>query len=1222
MVYVFVLTIIKEFKKVFLHNLVMTSKEVFNPGFMKDLKSIMNESLSAAKKVDVVPMFNNSVSIDKFVSQCELNFLSFLYSCFFQESQTSSAPSICELKKHQKNLYELTQILEATSVYEEDKTIQNMSYTFLKSCILNNVFAAVFGFEYPFLDQENVSTKVNMMFMEKLKKLVEVLFDSKVVYSNMNCLRHAVFYEVTRLRDIYIDKKRENINSTDEIFLSGLLLDEPDDGTLDCARTKYAEYLLTSNLIAITDTPVICPNVFHLMIRKAPSGHLYFKTIPCVLNDFILYSTNAGVTVAISMMNLMFLCVYKHRVNLLKVLLKADYKQSKKYKTITAYDVSSKYLLRFDSYGAELEIEEVRKEICGNQEMTLLHFAMRIGYTPPMITILVEKIVDAYRDLRHYYDADDVIKTRLALMIKENVAHVFLELFSTTVMSFPYVLKGNMENSAQIFRDLVPNEMHFETIFLLKYLRCSSIPFLSFTIHDVMAFASFSDVGSDEAPEKVSKQTCASFSPFFLPFVYVKLIYNVALYTYKNEKQFLAGLCEHYLPALFVVMNNHIRRLMDDGYDSTDFLFCCTMMTKIIEIQSSKGEHYQPLMDSFFEFFDFWVMEDEMKKFLLDQEKKLEAEMRLQQKEMEIMEEEDYSSRKYHQWIIQQERRQLEQKRKENEVKERQRKQEEAAELVRQQKLQKQKKLETDHLFVQSVLELDDVFTSVEERSFYNKIGKVDVNEIISEIQKKREMKHEKKKQEEERLILKQREKEEQDKLKVYLETILIPNFETAVTNNNLEDNVHVKNIRQRLGKTTCRLVEKKNLLENFLNVLLPQLFLVKEDLKKQEEEATVEAKKAAEDVMDILSSFNNSSLDNYLYQELPSDGIENIVLRELNCESFFELFMKTSWSEMKLNYLDILSAPSVASHAKTLITFFNVSKYKSRDGETAQNNLFDFMSRVLVILSFLSQHIHDNSGFDFVLKGSNALNYYVPVDCLDLDFCFSSTQKSLNSCHFYECVSATICWCLKDLFTSFYSSRCYFEIDHGSFLDKNGFKCTLKFGLNFIADRVTCTFLDKVTKKMSSLPLIDFNFGSIFSTRFRESRNSLVFNLETKMLKKTDKLSRERNSGKANLLFGTIFLPTIEALLEERVYFLVFYSEVNPKKTNAIDFASLASIVASTRDPELFYINKTMIQLSNLLKTYADPRETLRQTYANVQTQEKDFPDFDKIEVFRFLNL
>ncbi len=279
-------------------------------------------------------------------------------------------------------------------------------------------------------------------------------------------------------------------------------------------------------------------------------------------------------------------------------------------------------------------------------------------------------------------------------------------------------------------------------------------------------------------------------------------------------------------------------------------------------------------------------------------------------------------------------------------------------------------------------------------------------------------------------------------------------------------------------------------------------------------------------------------------------------------------------------------------------------------------------MSRVLVILSFISQNIHDNSGFDFILKGSTALNYYAPVDCLDLDFCFSCARKVITTSDFFERVSASICWFLKDLFTMFYSTRCSFEIDHGSFMDKNGYKCTLKFGLNCIADRVNCAFLNKETKKISSLPLIDFNFGSLFSTRFRESKNSLVFNKETKMLKKTDKASRERNVEKANLLFGTIYLPTIEALMEERVYFLVFYSEMNERKKDAIDFVNLESIVASTRDPELFYINKTMTQLCNLLKTYAEPMETLRQTYSNVQTQEKDFPDFEEVRVFYYLRL
>lgn len=1204
-----------------IREIVMSSKEVFNPGFMKDLKSIMDDSLTAAKKVDVLPMFNNSVSIDKFVSQCELNFLSFLYSCFFQESSSSSAPCLNELKKHQKNLIDLTQILEATNVYEEDKTIQNLSYTFLKSCILNNVFATVFGFEYPFLDQENMSTKVKMTFMDKLKKLVEVLFESKVVHANMKCLRHAVFYEVTRLRDIYIDKKRDNINVSDEKYLSTFLLDEPEDGTLDCARTKYAEYLLTSNFISITDTPVVCANVFHLMIRRAPSGHLYFKTTPCVLNEFLLYSTNAGVTVAISMMNLLFLCVYKHRVNLVKILLKSDYKQSKKQKTQTKYDVSEKYTLRFDSYGAELEIEEVRKEICGKQEMTLLHFAMRVGYTPQMISVLVEKIVDAYRDLRHYYDKDEIIKTRLAGMIKQNVAHVFLELFSTTVMSFPYVVKESYENSARIFCDLVPDEMHFETIFLLKHLRCSSLTFLPFTIHDVMTFASFADIGSDETSGDVNKGTCAMYSPYFLPFVYVKLIYNVSLYTYKKDEKFLSGLCDFYLPALLKVLSRHIERLMQEGYDQTDFLLCCEMMLKIIHIQSKKGDHHHLLMVKFMDFFEYWILKEDIKRSDEEDEMAREIEIQNQKKEMQNMEEAEYESKKWYQFITMQEKRQAEQKRKEMEQKEKQRKHDEFMEQAKQLKLLKQQKLESERLHVQSILEVDDLFGLTEKNVFLNKVGKTDLVSVIAEIQKKREEKKEKKRTEEEKQVMKQKEKEAHEIQTIYFDTKLLPNFESVVTDKALQDNIHVKNIFQRIGKTSCRLSEKIELLDNFFNVLLPQICYVKEDLRRQEEEAAVEAKKAAEDTMEVISIFNDS-FDSYLFSYLESAGLKNIVLGEEDPMCFFEVFMKTSWLTVKSNYLDILSAPSIVSHAKTLITNFNVSKYKSRDGESAQNNLLDFMSRVLVVLSFLSQHIHDHCGFDFILKGSNALSYYVPLDCLDLDFCFSSQKRSLNKCDFYERVSASICWFLKDLFSTFYCSRCFFDTEHGSFVDKNGYKCTLKFGLNFIADRINCTFLDKVTRRTSSLPLIDFNFGSIFSTRFRESKNSLVFNKETKMLKKTDKASRERNAGNSNLLFGTIYLPTIEALMEERVYFLVFYSEISKSEREQIDFVNLSSVVASTRDPKLFYISKTMTQLSNLLITYAEPRETLRQTYLNVQSQEKDFPDFEEINVFRYLNL
>ena len=60
-------------------NLAMSVKEVFNPCFMKEMKSIMDESLLTLKKTEVeaTPIMNSTVTIDRFVTQAELNFLAF-----------------------------------------------------------------------------------------------------------------------------------------------------------------------------------------------------------------------------------------------------------------------------------------------------------------------------------------------------------------------------------------------------------------------------------------------------------------------------------------------------------------------------------------------------------------------------------------------------------------------------------------------------------------------------------------------------------------------------------------------------------------------------------------------------------------------------------------------------------------------------------------------------------------------------------------------------------------------------------------------------------------------------------------------------------------------------------------------------------------------------------------------------------------------------------------
>jgi hypothetical protein len=458
-------------------------------------------------------------------------------------------------------------------------------------------------------------------------------------------------------------------------------------------------------------------------------------------------------------------------------------------------------------------------------------------------------------------------------------------------------------------------------------------------------------------------------------------------------------------------------------------------------------------------------------------------------------------------------------------------------------------------------------------------------------------------------------QKEQEAQAKTEVENNLLPAFQQAIIDHEIVENVHVKNLQSKLAKHSLKFTEKAASLSHFLHQVLPELV---ENINKQrieEAAAAAEAVVAAEVITDYLQSQKfHDSVKSLCYGHIHSSGLSNLDLAKTRANHFDEIFTSTfgsSPSDLKAIYLSILHSPNVSHLVKALLPHFNVASFKEvAKGESA--HLHDFVGKLLVIMSFLTSA----SSIQIILKGSSAINYYAHVDSLDLDFGFYCADNTVSS-EKLEKLSCGICFFLIDLFCSYFERRASFCFDHGSFKDENNYCCTLKFNLLCIADKINCSRQNRVTNRVSGLPLIDFNFGSRHGGRFRETKYSLVYNKQTGSLSKIDKANRERNSTKPNLIFGYLNLPTIESLIEERVYFLTVYSQQKPD----INFDTLEKDVTIKRDPILFYICKTMKQTSVLLRANGEnSSDTLRSAFASVQRHQSEFPDFETVSIFQHI--
>lgn len=416
----------------------MSCREVFNQLLMNEVSSYRVANVGDGK-TDIVNTFNTNMSVEKFISNVELNLLNFLHSIYFVNMPTMA--KIEDLTKNTQSLMEFRDELISLNIYDEDFSSCGSKYTFLKSCFLNNLFTMAFGFDMPFLDQECYHAKVNTANFVKLKSIFEMMFRLEVADTSMFCLRHAVFYEITRLNDLFIEQRKDCMDEDDPKTVCEILQKEPIDDTLDAWRTKFVEYLISSGYLEVNSTPVVCPNVFHFMIRRAPSGTLYFKSNPYILTEYILEPTLKGTTVAMSMLNVFFLCVHKHRLNILKLLIKTDYKNSRKQNRKLSFYPDEKAKLRFEFYeNNAVKNSKNEQKLCGIQEMTILYFALRVGYTAPMLHVLMGKIIDAYKDVKHLFDCDDEIKMHLVTMVLDTSKQIYFELFCCTVTTLPFFL--------------------------------------------------------------------------------------------------------------------------------------------------------------------------------------------------------------------------------------------------------------------------------------------------------------------------------------------------------------------------------------------------------------------------------------------------------------------------------------------------------------------------------------------------------------------------------------------------------------------------------------------------------------------------------------------------------------------------------------------------------------------------------------------------------------
>lgn len=1163
-----------------------------------------------------VHSFSQSVSIEKFVSQSELNFLNFVHALIISDNKTK----IDELKKNRDQFIQLKADVDANKVFDEDKSESGMTYVFLKSCIVNNLFTLCFGFDMGFPEQEWFGSPVKMDNFNKLKRVLELLFEIKLLSPSCYPIHQAISYEISRLQDLFLKKKSDHMFTDDDNFFAKSLLDDPEVNTLDYARTQYVEYLISSGLIDYTSCTIVCPNIFHLLIKRSPSGMLYFKCNPCILNEYMFGSKHGdGSAVAITFINVFFLCVYKHRINLLKMLLRGDFKNSKRLKRPLVFEIETKYSLRFDRYNGSSSMPRVEPNLSGMQEMTILEFAYRSGYTPPMMNILIEKIIEAYRDCRGHYDSDEDIKLKLLSMIMEHAVNVFFDLFFATVTAFP-MFPQTPERWPELFKNLIPTIAHFESIFFVNSLRLGPLKFEKFTFFDVMAFAAFDE--KNLVDYKPPDQPFNHFCPFFLPLVYVKLICNVCIYGLKKSIDFLSCLSENYLPGFFSVISVYVQKLMDAGFDSSDFMNACRMMIQVLDLQSKKDGRDPKILDQFADFFWYWVLREEMFQSNKLEEEQKRKEAKNEELENHCMFDEDSYSRKVHNFASLQEKRNLELLRKKQLQEENERK----AALKKQEalnlKLVKEQELQGYRDAIAMLFSNDGIFTATEQNGYLKKLTNNNFHDLKLEIEKKREDRIQKqlllKKKEEAKLLSKQQEVA----AKVQYESTSYPAFLEAVEKHRLQNNVHVKNLVAIHSRHSTKFVEKLQVISNFMTVTLPELVENIRNLEEEEKAAAADAIVAAENTMDFLCSQRfHDCVKSLTFGTIRSEGLCNITISPitiLNMEDYedvFRLAFGSSSAELIATYLQILSCPNVNFVTKHLIPHFhfNVSHFKENEaGEL--DFLREFISKVIVIFSFLSYAGSKNDIF-LVLKGSSAINYYAEIDSMDMDFSFSSS-KTECTISFFERLSMAVCLFVRDLFASFYNRKSSFTIDHGSFKDSNNFCCTLRLGLFHVINKINCAYFNKHTKKMCGLPLADFNFGIAQNNRFRETKYSIVFNKESGSLVKVDKANRERNAAKTNLIHGSMFLPTLDALIEERLYYLVIYT----RDQESINFSTLEKDMQTKRDPTLFYIQKTIKQLAILLKTFENPMETLKSSYLSVQRQETGFPDFELVSVFHHI--
>jgi hypothetical protein len=1171
--------------------------------FNKLFALTMSETIKSASSSNAVI---SSIPVEKFLGNAELNFLSFIYSSYINDNIYTQRAKIEELSSLSQKYDELENEMNVNTVYDDGTTNNGISFKYLKASILNNIFTMCYCFKHSFHEQENFCFIVAMKNFEKLKYIVKTLFESEILTEKSNCWKHSLYYEITRLFDFYLDAHQGHPKVSDDYV--HMLLEEGRLDTVDYARSQYIEFLVNSNYPILTNAVVKVPSVFHLLICQSPSGLLFFKNYPYMTNELLMLDGKQGTFVSLSNMNVLFLCIYKHRIAILKTILKADYKKARKNKKDLLFNISSEFELRFNNTNLpENFTNNGKKTLSGGLKyMTILTFARLSNFGPKMMNLLIENIVDSYRDVKHYYEADDDIKDILIKMIMDQYIYSVIEMLEMSLYTFSN-LAENPEIDTNSMSQILPSFEFFDLIFNLKLIK-GSIYFHDFNPEDVIIFATDRVIENFRHADGVN-----TWNPCFLQAVVLQFFYNLCFYIVDSSTKFIEMFSKFYLDSLLQEMKIFVEKMFEFGFCSKSFvLFCKT--AALCLVSRYRGYSFE---DKFLGFYDYFVRKSNEKEEKEIKEKMEKVENEKMFEERFLMEKEMFESIKIEKSLFLQEKKRLEEKRKKDEQERKKQEMERKKE-----EMQEKKKKELEYLLKQkedliNIYLNDEILSTFEKETFLKKFKKVNFEDLVLEIEKKKSEKTQKKLNEEEKKKLREKSKEEENLLKQ--EFVQLQNdFNEFVEVNHFENNVKVKVLKEKNSKLNIKLFEKCQNLRSFMSSTKNELLRLKENLEEETKQAAKEAKIAVEE----LEMYFQESVKKLETNTISFSGT-NIVLpisgqvesfKEMKMKPYLENLFEEKYEDIELSFLEILNASNIEDMFSVLISNFNVDGFHTKY-ENEKVEMSNFIGKVLIIMSFLANKVKERTDYILLLKGSMALSSYIKVKTLDVDFVVIPKGRHVDfNISLYEEVSVCICYFLREILMKHYE-RALLLLEFSDQKNENGYANILKMKLNSIVDKVQCSYYNKTTKKVTGLSFMDVNFASKpvkDYSQILKPRYYLQFNKETKMLRKVEDGNKLRLQGNKKNMFGIFQLPSLRSLLEERLYYLVYYTEVKNKL--------IVNMEETTRDPIMFYVKKTLTQIKDIVEEGKISKETIAGIYESLRVTETEFPVISKVRIFDHL--